>query len=144
MPRVLRTLLPDGVFHVTARGVARGAIFRDDTDYTLFRTQLLRVARKFEWTLHAYCLMPNHYHVIVEAEQAKLSRGMQRLNAGYASAFNERHGRVGHLFQGRFASRVIDDYEHFERALAYVVNNPIAAGLCSEDEKWPWTDMARV
>ena len=144
MPRVLRSLLPDGVFHVTARGVARASIFRDDEDYTLFRTQLLRVAAKFGWKLHAYCLMPNHYHLIVETEQLKLSSGMQRLNAGYATAFNERHNRVGHLFQGRFASRVIDDYEHFERALAYVMANPSAAGLCAEDEPWPWADMARV
>jgi putative transposase len=144
MPRVLRSVLPDGVFHVTARGVARSQIFRDEEDYELFRRQLLRVAAKFDWVLHAYCLMPNHYHLIVEAERPKLSRGMQRLNAGYASAFNERHGRVGHLFQGRFGSRVIDDHEHFERALAYVANNPVAAGLCGEEETWPWMDMARV
>jgi REP element-mobilizing transposase RayT len=141
---VLRSLLPDGVFHVTARGVARAPIFHDEEDYKLFRLQLLRNAEKFEWMLHAYCLMPNHYHLIVGAEQAKLSRGMQRLNAGYATAFNERHGRVGHVFQGRFASRVIDDGDHFDRAIAYVFDNPVAAGLCSEDGTWPWRDVSRV
>ena len=130
--------MPDGFFHVTARGVARGAIFRDDADYASFQRHLLRIAQKFTWTLHAYCLMPNHYHLILEATQAQLSQGMQRLNGRYAQEFNERYDRHGHLFQGRFTSYVIESEEHLERALAYVGENPVAAGLCARTEEWPW------
>jgi putative transposase len=138
MARIIRTSLPDGFFHVTARGVARSTIFRDETDYADFRNQLLRVARRFSWTIHAFCLMPNHYHVLVETTQVQLSRGMQLLNGQYAQAFNERHDRVGHLFQGRFASYAIESEEHYERALAYIRANPVEAGICATDREWPW------
>ena len=147
MPRTPRTALPDGTFHVTARGVARSAIFLGEDDYRLFRALLLRNATKFAWRIHAYCLMPNHYHVILDAERAQMSRGMHRLNGVYAQTFNERHDRVGHLFQGRYSAYVIEDAEHFERALAYVIANPVDAGLCAEADQWPWqawTDMSGV
>jgi putative transposase len=141
--RVPRKVLEDGFFHVTARGVARTTIFLDDFDYATFRRQLLRIAERHDWTLHGYCLMPNHYHLIVEAKQEDLSRGMHRLNGGYAQGFNARYERVGHLFQNRFKSHVIESGEHFERALAYIRDNPIAAGLCEHASGWPWMDMAR-
>jgi putative transposase len=138
MSRVPRKALPDGYFHVTARGVARTTIFNDDYDYRTFRQQLLRIAERYGWTLHAYCLMPNHYHLIVQAKQEDLSRGMHRLNGGYAQGFNARYERVGHLFQNRFKAHTIESEEHFERALAYVQANPGAAGLCKEETDWPW------
>jgi putative transposase len=141
--RVPRKALGDGFFHITARGVARTTIFRDELDYATFRTQLLRIAERYNWTLHAYCLMPNHYHLIVRAKQEDLSNGMHRLNGGYAQGFNARYERVGHLFQNRFKSHAIESEEHFERALAYVHENPAAAGLCEDGTAWPWMDMAR-
>lgn len=150
MGRVARTALPDGYFHVTARGVARATLFRDDHDYRYFKACLLRIAETFSWVLHAYCLLPNHYHLIVEATQSELSTGMQRLNGNYARHFNDRHGRTGHLFQGRFASYVIESDEHLERALEYVMANPVTAGLCEGVADWPWasgpyeTDLSRV
>ena len=143
MSRVPRRTLGDGYFHVTARGVARTTIFRDDYDYGTFRRQLLRIAERYDWTLYAYCLMPNHYHLIVKAKQVDLSKGMHRLNGGYAQGFNARYERVGHLFQNRFKSHMIESEEHFERALDYVQANPVAAGLCPDVASWPWTDMAR-
>jgi REP element-mobilizing transposase RayT len=133
-------VLPDGVFHVTGRGVARAAIFRDEHDYLYFRRQLLRVGESFAWQIHAYCLLPNHYHLIVEATQLDLTLGMQRLNGRYAQRYNERYDRCGHVFQNRFSSYVIDSEEHFERALAYVRANPVEAGLCEGVADWPWAD----
>ena len=95
----------------------------------------------FAWTLHAYCLLPNHYHLIVEATRPDLSTGMQRLNGRYAQRFNQRYDRVGHVFQNRFSSYVIESEEHLGRALAYVHANPIEAGLCERPEEWPWTNL---
>jgi putative transposase len=138
MPRIARNTLPDGIFHVTGRGVARDSIFRDGIDYADFERHLLRVRDLYEWTLHAYCLLPNHYHLIVETTQRDLSIGMQKLNGRYAQRFNQRYDRVGHVFQNRFSSYVIESEEHFERALAYVAANPIEAGLCERIEDWPW------
>jgi putative transposase len=138
MPRVARHKLPDGFFHVTARGVARNTIFRDELDYQDFQRHLLRVCEAYGWTLHAHCLLPNHYHLIVEASQRQLSAGMHRLNGRYAQRFNQRYDRVGHVFQNRFSSYIIETEEHFDRALGYVAANPVEAGLCDRVEDWPW------
>jgi putative transposase len=131
------------MFHITGRGVAREAVFRDGIDYADFERQLLRVRDEFEWTLHAYCLLPNHYHLIVETSRSDLSSGMQRLNGRYAQRFNQRYDRVGHVFQNRFKSYVIDSEEHYERAVAYVLANPVEAGLCERIEDWPWATGPR-
>jgi REP-associated tyrosine transposase len=139
MPRLARAVLPDGLFHVTARGVARAPIFRDGIDYAEFERQLLKVRDEFWWTLHAYCLLPNHYHLIVESKRGDLSAGMHKLNGRYAQRFNRRYDRVGHVFQNRFSSYVIETEEHFLRALDYVRANPIEAGLCASLDEWPWS-----
>jgi REP-associated tyrosine transposase len=126
------------MFHVTARGVARGEIFLDGIDYAEFERQLLKVRDEYWWTLHAYCLLPNHYHLIVETKRDDLTAGMHKLNGHYAQRFNRRYDRVGHVFQNRFSSYVIASDEHFRRALAYVRANPVEAGLCSSIGEWPW------
>ena len=138
MPRLARAALPDGIFHVTGRGVARSSIFRDELDYAYFQMALLRVEETFAWKLHAFCLLPNHYHLIVEALRRDLTAGMQQLNGRYAQRFNKRYDRVGHLFQNRFSSYVIESEEHLVRALAYVGANPVEAGLCDRIADWPW------
>ena len=97
------------------------------------------VVRDCEWHCHAYCLMNNHYHLLVECELAALSMGEHRLNGIYAQRFNRRHDRVGHLFQERFHAQVIRDDEHFANACEYVWNNPVRAGLCVEAREWPWS-----
>jgi putative transposase len=147
MPSVLSTLmarrprmtLPEvGSYHVTCRGVARQEIYRDDEDLRLF-TQLLRLAtRRWRWHMLAYCLMPNHFHLVMTCDLERLSRGMHLLNFRYAQAFNERHSRVGHLFQGRFSSHVIESDEHFVAACTYVLDNAVRAGLCEHRDDWPW------
>jgi putative transposase len=139
VPRVARSQLPDGLFHVTARGVARAAIFLDGIDYAEFERQLLYVRDEYFWVLHAYCLLPNHYHLVVETKRAELTGGMHKLNGRYAQRFNRRYDRVGHVFQNRFSSYVIESDEHFLRALEYVHANPVKAGLCSDADTWPWS-----
>src|SRR4051812_5442577 len=137
--RVLRTELPDGYFHVYSRGAGPIVIFRDDDDFRLFRRMLLAAARRSGWRLFAYCLMPTHYHVVLETSVASLSRGMHRLNGRYARFFNERHERSGALFQGRFHARVIDSDEYLERLGAYVPDNPVRAELYDTSADWPWS-----
>ena len=144
MPRLARYLLPErGIFHVTTRGVARQAISRDDEDRRLFLVLLARATRRTNWDCHAFCLMPNHHHLIVETHQDLLSVGLRQLNGRYAQAFNERHERTGHLFGDRFAAFVIGDEEHLRAAAEYVLQNPVRAGLCRRADDCPWSGARR-
>ena len=102
MARPLRIEFDRALYHVTSRGNECRAAFRDDTDRELFLNTLAQVTERFHWICHAYCLMTNHYHLIIETPDGNLSRGMRQLNGVYTQAFNKRHHRVGHLFQGRF------------------------------------------
>jgi putative transposase len=140
MARLPRYLLPPaGIYHVTSRGVARTAISRDDDDRRHFLVLLARAVSLEGWDCHAFCLMPNHYHLVVHTTVASLSRGLHRLNGELATAFNERHERWGHLFGDRFAAYVIEDDQHLYNACEYVLNNPVRAGLCKRAEDWPWS-----
>jgi REP element-mobilizing transposase RayT len=144
MPRICRSELPDGVFHVTTRGVFRLLVFNDDADRRLFLELLVLVVSRYGWECHAFCLMGTHYHVVVETTTDRLSAGMQYLNGTYAQLFNRRHDRDGHVFAARFASWVIRDDEHYERTLEYVLANPIRAGLVDDWTKWPWSGARGV
>jgi putative transposase len=128
-------LLPQvGTFHVTTRGVARGSIYADDADRHRFVSLLRRAQRRHRWHLLAFCLMSNHYHLVVLTELERLSRGMHLLNFRYAQSFNERHDRVGHLFQNRFDARSVEGDEHFVATCAYVLSNAERVGV----RDWPW------
>jgi putative transposase len=145
MARLPRCLLPaEGVYHATSRGVARSSIARDDDDRRYFLVLLAREVRREGWHCHAFCLMPNHYHLVVETSIEGLSRGLHRLNGDLARSFNDRHKRWGHLFGDRFASFVIRDEEHLHNACDYVLNNPVRAGLCERAEDWPWSGSRRL
>jgi putative transposase len=139
VPRRARSALPSGIYHVTSRGTNHCAIYEDDTDRKTFLTLLGSVAARFHWICHAFCLMTNHYHLIVETELPELSRGMRRLNGGYARIFNERHNRHGHLFGARYSAHVIDREEHLEASCLYVLENPVRAGLCERPSEWRWS-----
>jgi putative transposase len=128
---------------VTTRGVARQPISRNDDDRRLFLVLLARVTRRTSWDCHAFCLMPNHHHLIVETHQDVLSVGLRQLNGRYAQAFNERHERSGHLFGDRFAAFVIRDEEHLRAATEYVLQNPVRAGLCRRAADWRWSGARR-
>jgi putative transposase len=139
MPRAPRWVLPpEGVYHVTARGVARQDIVRDDHDRHFFRRQLNLTRQRHHWLVYAWCLMTNHYHLVVVCDLERLSRGMHLLKFRHAQAFNARHDRVGHLFQGRFEARVVEGDEHFITVCEYVFDNPVRAGLCDGRADWPW------
>ena len=144
VPRRPRHFLGDGTYHVTARGVARSSIFLDDDDYRAFVVLLREAAGRFEWTTRAFCLMPNHYHLVIAATREKLSRGMHRLNFLYAQRFNHRYDRPGHLFQNRFDARAIEGERHARAVCGYVVNNPVRARLCRDRRHWPWCGLGAL
>ena len=140
MARTPRTALPDGYFHVTCRSVAAaGAVFRDTGDRRTFLELLWLTSREHGWTCHAICLLTSHYHLVLEATRACLSRGMHGLNWRYAMYFNRKHGSFGHVFADRFATRSIDGEEYLYDACAYVLLNPVRAGLCERVDEWPWS-----
>jgi putative transposase len=125
MPRVPRSSLPDGYFHVFARAVATGGpLFRDDDDHRTFVRLAEDAGRRSGWTCHAYCLMGTHYHLVVESTRHALSRGLERLNGLYARYFNVRHDRFGHVFAGRFSARVIEGETYLYDACSYVLSTP--------------------
>ena len=137
--RPRREQLPDyGVFHVGARGVAQMPIVQVRNDALFFLDTFADVVRRFEWVCHAFCLMTNHYHLLVEGTRTNLSRGLHRLNYRYAKRFNERNARWGHVFGDRFWSRPIDDEEQLANTAVYIVYNPVRAGLCEHPRDWPW------
>jgi putative transposase len=143
VPRRPRHLLGDGTYHVTARGVARTEIFLDD-DYRAFVLLLRDAAGRFEWKTRAFCLMPNHYHLVLSATREQLSAGLHRLNFLYAQRFNKRYTRPGHLFQNRFDARVVEGDRYARAVCGYVVNNPVRARLCRDRSHWPWSGLGAL
>ena len=138
MPRQPRSVLPDGIYHVTSRGVSGVAIFGDDEDRRRFLALLGRTVERHAWQCHALCLMSTHYHLVVESRRETLSRGMHRLNGVYAQSFNDRYGRRGHLFADRFSALAITTEEHFFAPCRYLLDNPVRAGMCRDSADWPW------
>ena len=139
VPRTPRSYLPDGKFHVTIRGNRRQPMFVIDRDATAYLDIVDYVTEKVGWTVYAYCLMPNHVHLVLEAEREVMSTGMRYVNGVYAQRFNRVHGFRGPLQQGRFNSKVIRDDAHLWEAIRYVVLNPVRAGVCGRPEQWPWS-----
>mgnify|MGYP005848743981 CR=1 FL=1 len=139
MARPLRIEFEGAVYHVTSRGNARSAIYLSDDDRGMFLDVLAHVVDRFGWVCHAYCLMSNHYHLMIETPQANLSRGMRQLNGIYTQRFNREQDRAGHLFQGRFKSIVVDKDAYLLELSRYIVRNPVAAGMVSDVADWPWS-----
>ncbi|MFA5370978.1 MAG: transposase [Sideroxydans sp.] len=139
MARSLRLEFPGAIYHVTSRGNARNPIFMDDEDRILFQTCLGEAVTRFRWRCHAYCLMDNHYHLLIETPEGNLSAGMRQLNGLYTQRFNRRHERVGHLFQGRFKAIVVDRDSYLLELCRYIVLNPIRAGMVEKLEHYMWS-----
>jgi REP element-mobilizing transposase RayT len=139
MSRIARSSLPDGFFHVYARGVARGSVFVDDADRAVFFNLLALCERRFAWACHAATLLTTHYHLVIEATRARLSSGLHWLNGEYARHFNRRHAGYGHVFAERFQARAIESEEYLYDACEYVLLNPVKAGLCERAEDWAWS-----
>lgn len=139
MARPLRIAFPYAVYHVTSRGNARQAIVEDDQDRTTLLALLAHVVDRFGWLCHAYCVMDNHYHLVLETPRPNLSQGMRQLNGRYTQTFNRRHHRGGHLFQGRFTAILVEKDPHLLELCRYVVLNPVRAKLVTHPRLWPWS-----
>jgi len=139
MARPLRIEYDGALYHVTSRGNDRKAIFKDDSDRELFLNTLARVTEQFHWICHGYCLMNNHYHLVIETPDGNLSKGMRQLNGVYTQAFNQRHRRVGHVFQGRFKGILVQRDSHLLEVCRYVVLNPVRAKAISHPREWKWS-----
>jgi len=139
MARPLRIEFPGAVYHVTSRGNAKQAIFVDDEDRASFLDFLSMVVERFTWLCHAYCLMGNHYHLLIETPNGNLSKGMRELNGVCTQGFNQRYRRVGHLFQGRYKAILVEKNNHLLSLCRYVVLNPVRVGLIERPEQWRWS-----
>jgi putative transposase len=139
MARPLRIEYDGALYHLTSRGNERKAIYRDDEDRLNFLVILQKVNERFNWICHAYCLMNNHYHLVVETPGGNLSQGMRQLNGVYTQYFNRRHHRVGHVFQGRYKAVLIDKESYLLEVSRYVVLNPVRAKAVKSPEDWKWS-----
>ena len=139
MSRPLRIEFPGAVYHVTSRGDRREPIYRDDADRQCQLEVLAEALTRYEADVVAYCLMGNHYHLVVQTHSGQLSRLMRHLNGVYTQAFNRRHGLVGHLFQGRFKAVLVDRDSYLVALCRYVERNPVAAGLVRRPADWRWS-----
>lgn len=139
MARPLRIEFAGAVYHVTNRGNRREPIFDGDGDRECFLSVLESVLGRFKWLCHAYCLMDNHYHLLVETLEPNLSRGMRQLNGVYTQRHNAAHGKVGHLFQGRFKAVLVEKESHLLEVTRYVVLNPVRAGMVDGPREWRWS-----
>jgi putative transposase len=139
MARPLRLEFAGALYHVTSRGDGREAIYLSDEDRLAWLETFAAVCSRFNWVCHAYCLMGNHYHVIVETPDANLSLGMRQLNGVYTQRFNRTHRRVGHVFQGRFKAILVDKDSYLLELSRYVVLNPLRAKMVRKLENYPWS-----
>jgi putative transposase len=139
MAYVPRIEVPYGYYHVVTRGNNKRPIYLDDRDRELFLLILRRVARRYGWSFLAYCLMGNHYHLVLQLAETGISRGMCELNTAYAATHNIRHRRINHLFGKRFWSELITTDEQLLATCRYVLQNPVRAGLCATCEDWTWS-----
>jgi REP element-mobilizing transposase RayT len=129
---------------VTSRGDRREDIFLDDADRLAWLELFGQVCRRFNWVCHAWCLMDNHFHIVVETVEGNLAQGMRQLNGVYTQTFNRAHGRVGHVFQGRYKAVMVEKDSYLLELARYVVLNPLRAGMVKEVAAWPWSSYAAM
>ncbi len=139
MTRPLRLEYAGALYHVTSRGDRREEIYLDDDDRREWLQVLDHVCRRYNWVIHAYCQMTNHYHFLVETADGNLSKGMRQLNGLYTQRFNRRHGLSGHLYQGRYKAILIQKENYLLELTRYVVLNPLRADMVKKLEDWPWS-----
>ncbi|MDX8400228.1 MAG: transposase [Gallionellaceae bacterium] len=139
MARPLRIEFSGALYHVTARGNARESINRDDADRQQFLTLLQNTVDRYDWYCHAYCLMGNHYHLLIETNTPTLSKGMKFLNGTYTQHFNRQHQRVSHVLQGRFKAILVQKDAHLLELSRYIALNPVRAQMVRDAGDWPWS-----
>jgi REP element-mobilizing transposase RayT len=139
MVRPLRLEFPGALYHLTSRGNNKQNIFLNHADRRVFLDIFSRVVKDTNWLCHSYCLLKNHYHLLVETPEENLSIGMRNLNGIYSQAFNKKYDRVGHVVQGRFGSRLIQEEKHLYEVSRYIVLNPVKDGFVERPEQWIWS-----
>ena len=139
MVRPIRIEFPGAIYHITSRGNALLPIFENSSDKTLFLTILAQVVENYNWLCHGYCLMDNHYHLLIETVDPTLSSGMRQLNGTYTQAFNRKHKKVGHLFQGRYKSIIVERENYLLELCRYIVLNPVRANMVLTPGKYSWS-----
>ena len=139
MPRKARQKNESQIYHVTLRGINRQQIFYDEDDYACFIDLLKRYKTVCGYQLHAYCLMGNHIHLLIQENDEPLEKIFRRLGAAFVYWYNAKYGRVGHLFQDRFKSEAVNDDAYFLTVLRYILRNPVKAGLCTQVEEYPYS-----
>jgi len=140
MARPLRIEFPGAVYHVTSRGNARDTIFINDSDREDFLWILGSVIQRYNWLCHAYCLMDNHYHLLIETIEGNISQGMRQLNGVYTQKLNGKHARTGHIFQGRFKAILVEKESYLLEVSRYIVLNPVRAKMVERPEAWRWSN----
>jgi putative transposase len=139
MARPLRVCPPGAVVHVIVRGNEQGPIVQDDHDRHTFLAILARAVERYQWLCHTYCLMDNHYHLLLEVPLGNLPLGMRQLNGVYAQSYNRRHQRFGHLFQARYRSILVEKNAYLLSVCRYIVLNPVRAGVVQRPEDYAWS-----
>lgn len=142
MARPLRIQFPGAFYHVLSRGNERKVIFRTEADYKLFLKTLSECCLRFWVKVHAYCLMPNHFHFLLETQEGNLSQFMKCLLGVYTIRFNRCHRRSGHLFQGRYKAFLVEKESYLLELSRYIHLNPCRAGMATYPEEYPWSSMA--
>jgi putative transposase len=142
MPRPPRIQIPEGVYHINAGATHGGVIFEDNADRARWLQLLGNVVESFEWDCFMYCLLSNHFHLVIRIHGPTMASGMQYLNARHAESFNHRYGRRGHAFGARYHSELVETASHALEVCRYVPLNPVRAGLCRTPEEWPWSSFA--
>ena len=145
MPRITRGLVDGFIYHVINRGNGGREIFHKPEDYEVFITLMEEAKTRFSGMIFAYCLMPNHFHMVLMPNQAvELSKGMQWLMTSHVRRYHKHYGTSGHIWQGRFKSFIIQGDAHLLMVLRYVENNPVRAGLVSSARDWLWSSHREV
>lgn len=139
MARPLRLEYSGALYHITSRGNERKKIYREEQDFKLFLKVLAQVVEDTNWLCHSYCLMPNHYHLLLETPEPNLSKGMRQLNGIYTQKFNYKYKRSGHLFQGRYKAIIVEKEAHLLELCRYIVLNPVRANIVDLPEMWPYS-----
>ncbi len=144
MGRSHRIIFPGAIYHVYDRGNEKMRIFKDDLERKAFLQFLRTVKERYKFKLHAYALMPNHYHFLMEPDEIPLSKIMQVFKTKYSHYFNFRNNRVGHLFEGRYKAKLVENNEYLEQALCYIHLNPVKSRLVESIDDYTWSSHAEV
>lgn len=139
MPRRSRIHSHSHIYHVMLRGIERKQIFYDAEDYSHFTEILVKLKKRCGFTLHAYCLMGNHIHLLIEEGEEELSMIFRRLGAAFVYWYNVKYERTGHLFQDRYKSEPVDSERYYLTVLRYIIRNPVQAGLCESLEEYEYS-----